>query len=256
MVPDSPLRQSQSFEIEMPESSDGGEIVVYLAADDAGDGNDDDYVIWKSPRITGGTQPDYLLRDVVGIHERLEQRRRTMLAKTQQYLRAVSQAQADGDASDSKISRLAAAHDVDPEILKSWMKYLSIGPPPPVEVAGHFQEKIGNRDYNFIRGWGSHQTPSVFANGSDQEVRIPGIARPHSFLAHPSPTLFSAVGWQSPDHRQGDGRSAAGRRASRMRQRCRVVSSASNCQPSRRSLARGFPHRPISQDAGQDNCGR
>ncbi|MEO2021162.1 MAG: DUF1592 domain-containing protein, partial [Pirellulaceae bacterium] len=53
-------------------------------------------------------------------------------------------------------------------------------------------------NHKFIQGWGTQQTPSVIANSSDQDVRIPGLAKAHSVVVHPSPTLFTAVGWQSP----------------------------------------------------------
>ena len=38
----------------------------------------------------------------------------------------------------------------------------------------------------------------MLANSSDQDVRIPGLAKAHSVVAHPTPTHFAAVGWQSP----------------------------------------------------------
>ena len=41
-------------------------------------------------------------------------------------------------------------------------------------------------------------TPSVAANSSNTEVRIPGTARPHAVVVHPSPTQYVAVGWRSP----------------------------------------------------------
>ena len=49
-----------------------------------------------------------------------------------------------------------------------------------------------------MNGWGTSGTPSVAANSSDTEVRIPGTARPHTVVVHPSPTAFVAVGWRSP----------------------------------------------------------
>ncbi len=52
--------------------------------------------------------------------------------------------------------------------------------------------------YAFVKGWGTPATPSVVANSSDQEVRIPGTVKPHSVAVHPSPTQNVAVGWRSP----------------------------------------------------------
>ena len=52
--------------------------------------------------------------------------------------------------------------------------------------------------FEFIKSWGSPETPSIAANSSDREVRIPGIMKPHSVAMHPSPTRKVAVGWRSP----------------------------------------------------------
>src|SRR5678816_1374952 len=52
--------------------------------------------------------------------------------------------------------------------------------------------------YDFIKGWGSSDTPLLVANSSDQHVRIPGNMKPHSVAVHPSPKLQAAVGWRSP----------------------------------------------------------
>jgi hypothetical protein len=57
-------------------------------------------------------------------------------------------------------------------------------------------EKSG--DYDFVRGWGVPETPSLVTNSSDHDVRIPGLAKAHSVVVHPSPTLQIAVGWRSP----------------------------------------------------------
>ena len=54
------------------------------------------------------------------------------------------------------------------------------------------------RGYDFVKGWGSHETPLLVANSSDQHVRIPGNMKPHGVAVHPSPTLHAAVGWRSP----------------------------------------------------------
>lgn len=57
-------------------------------------------------------------------------------------------------------------------------------------------ESIGG--YNFVQGWGSPETPSVAANGSDQDVRVPGNMPARRVAVHPSPTQSALVGWQAP----------------------------------------------------------
>ena len=48
--------------------------------------------------------------------------------------------------------------------------------------------------YDFVKGWGSRETPSLVANSSDQHVRIPGNMKPHSVAVHP---VADACGWPS-----------------------------------------------------------
>ena len=52
--------------------------------------------------------------------------------------------------------------------------------------------------YDFVQGWGTADTPTLVANSSDQQVRIPGTMKPHSVAVHPSPKLNAVVGWRSP----------------------------------------------------------
>ena len=48
--------------VRIPKDSD--EVVLYLAAGDAGDGNAQDFVVWERPRLVAPGRPDVLLRDV------------------------------------------------------------------------------------------------------------------------------------------------------------------------------------------------
>ncbi len=90
-------------------------------------------------------------------------------------------------------------HQLSRPTFQRWLAYLGIGGQQPVVVQGHLTEKLKDiGGHPFISGWGSPNTPSITANSSDQQVRIPGIADPHSIVVHPSPELFAAVGWQSP----------------------------------------------------------
>ena len=96
--------------------------------------------------------------------------------------------------------QLARKHGLDPQMLAAWLDYLGIvGPDAPVKVETLFTERLeSGGGYPFVKGWGSPQTPSLVANSSDREVRIPGNMKPHSVAVHPSPTLNVAVGWRSP----------------------------------------------------------
>ena len=197
MEPVNPIVARQEFKLKLPESSDGKDVVLYLTANDAGDGNDGDYVVWKNPRLEGGDRPALQLCYVAGVLERLVEVRQDMLARTANYLAAA--AAASETKPEPNRPELAARYGVDVDLLELWLDYLNVASAGPVEVQGHFEEKMSNAaNHDFINGWGTQATPLIMANSSDQEVRIPGIARPHSVVAHPSPTLFAAVGWRSP----------------------------------------------------------
>jgi len=194
MEPVNPITTRQEFKIELPESAAEENVVVYLTAGEAGDGNQGDFVVWKNPRLVGGNLPELPLRHAAGLHQRLAELRREVLGNAARYLAAVAEATPESDAQE-----LAARHAVDPGLLKAWLEYVDVSKRPPVKVPGHFTEKLlKGADYDSINGWGTRDTPSVAANSSDQELRIPGIASPHSVFVHPSPTLFAAVGWHSP----------------------------------------------------------
>jgi hypothetical protein len=94
---------------------------------------------------------------------------------------------------------LAKEYQVDPDILTAWLNYLGVSVAGPIKIENHLKEQIKNSSgYDFINGWGSSQTPLILANSSDQHVRIPGNADPHSIFVHPSPSLEIVAGWQCP----------------------------------------------------------
>jgi len=194
-----PLASQRDFELKFPDALPGEMITVQLLAADAGDGKKHDLVIWENPRLVG-VGPEIPLGSMQGLRERIARLKQEMLKGTDRYLRAVAEASTVGpDSPPPDLAKLAAKHEIDGAALKAWLDYLAIRVAEPVEVTGHFTNKmLKSGNYDFIKGWGTPETPSVFANSSDQEVRIPGIARPRSVIAHPSPTLFVAIGWQSP----------------------------------------------------------
>ena len=96
--------------------------------------------------------------------------------------------------------RLARRHGVDPLILAAWLDFLGISTTGTgVRVDSVLTAKITKASgFDFVNGWGSGETPNVFANSSDQHVRIPGNLKPHSVAMHPSPSLRVVAGWKSP----------------------------------------------------------
>ncbi len=192
MEPIAPMTERQEFRIKLSAAGDGEDVVVYLAAGDAGDGNQNDFVLWRDMRLEAAGQPTINLRDARGTFERVQQLRYELLADTAKYLLAAADLTGDAD-----VALISQEHAVKPDLLQAWLNYLAIG--GAVEVQGRFTEKFFKAsNYEFVNGWHKGGLPSLLANSSDQQVRIPGIARPHGLVVHPTPTEFVAIGWRSP----------------------------------------------------------
>jgi hypothetical protein len=184
----------QGLKWQLPVASDGKDTVFHLATGDAGDGNDHDYVVWKNLRLEGGGRPPLVLRDVAGLQERIDRLRLEMLGHTASYLAAARSVK-----TESGVAKVAAEYKVDADTLKVWLDYLGIGRSSAVKVEGHLTKKTSSR--KGIAGWAATRPdslPAVIANSSDKDERIPGLAKAHSVVVHPTPTHYAAVGWQSP----------------------------------------------------------
>ena len=193
-----PLANRRDFSVRLTEQ-DSGDVSIFLSASDAGDGHEGDFVVWQNPRLTIENGPDIQLRDLAGLQQSLEKAQTEALVRTADYLAAIAEIQAGGESlTEELLAVVAERHNLESSALKSWASYLGVGPSEPVVVMGHFDKTETHGDYNFIRSWGTGATPIVTANSSDSQVRIPGIARAHGITAHPSPTDFAAIGWQSP----------------------------------------------------------
>ncbi len=195
--PVNPLTTKQEIKFKVPESPDAQDVTVSLIATDAGDGNEHDFVVWHSPRLVAPGRPDLLLRDVRGVAKEFVSRRTRVFGNTSAYLHAADEMSSIQRPPD--VAASAKKHGVEETSLRAWLNYLGIGTGEAVELEGRFGSKLARvAGHDFINGWGSNDTPSLMANSSDQAVRIPGNVKPHGVVAHPSPTLQAAVGWQSP----------------------------------------------------------
>ena len=193
-----PLQQEQFISQELPEASSDGTIRLTLVTGAAGDGHASDHVIWRQPRIEREGRPPLLLRDVNGASIVLERLRNESLAAMSRYLSAAHEARTvekvDADA-------LAEKHNVDAAMLQQWLNYLGIataGEAQLTELMTHRIQNIGG--YAQVNGWGIDGSGdlSLSSNASDDELKIPGDARPHQIVVHPRPDRWVAAGWKSP----------------------------------------------------------
>jgi hypothetical protein len=197
LEPVSPLVRQQEVRFKIPAPADQDEVILSLVATEAGDGAEHDYVVWQSPRLVAPGRPDLHLRDVRKVAAGLTARRERMFADTSKLLAAADDAAANSAPAD--VAGLAGRRGVNSDDLRAWLDYLGIGSGGEVALTGHFTEQLTSAaGYDFIKGWGSHNTPLLLANSSDQHVRVPGNMKRHSVAVHPSPTLLAAVGWRSP----------------------------------------------------------
>jgi hypothetical protein len=195
MEPVSPLAEKQEFRLKLAAPTNGAPISVFLVANDAGDGNQADFVLWQQPRLVMPGRPDLLLRDVRDFLYQAEARRNRIFASAAQCLAAAAALSAGGH---SDLAELARQRDLDPEILQAWIEYLGLGA-NSAPALDYFTNRITTSGgYDFVKGWGSTETPLLVANSSDKSVRIPGNMKAHGVAVHPSPKLNAAAGWCSP----------------------------------------------------------
>jgi len=181
-IPVNPVTTSQSFQLDLPESTK--DVRVYLAAGNAGDGGTGEAVVWKDAQLTRpGKEPiplghlSELKDDVVALQNR-------EIARTAAYLESC----AKGEIADG----------LDPGIAASWMQLLKLGA-TSLAPTGHLAGAKGNvGGYAFVRGLGQ-DLPIVLVNQSDGPVDIGTLTLPpRGLTVHPTPTVASIVAWKSP----------------------------------------------------------
>ncbi|MEO2089998.1 MAG: DUF1592 domain-containing protein, partial [Gemmataceae bacterium] len=193
LEPVDPLTSRQDIRWKVP-PTDAAEVTFHLVTSEVGDGS---YAVWGQPKFVAAGRPDLLLKDVQALAAERTARRTEAIALTGKYLTAIDEALAAKG--KTGVPALAAKHGLHPEVLGGWLSVLGVGSTGSAKVTGHLESKMsGGGGHAFITGWGIDATPLVLANSSDKLVRIPGDARGHGVVVHPSPKLNVAVGWQAP----------------------------------------------------------
>ena len=198
-----PLVDRQEFRVKLavPEGKDA--VTIRLSAGDAGDGRDQDFVVWENPRLVAPGRADLPLRLVRHMVATLATQRERLAATASECLAAVAEAAAANppvttDTFEATVADLSRKHAVDPQLLSGWLSYLGIGAPEPqfAKMLGKKVERI--EGWAAVNGWGSDGPLGVIANSSDEQFRIPGTMKPHGVAVHPEAKQRVIVGWRSP----------------------------------------------------------
>ena len=198
-----PLTDRQEFRVKLavPEGKDA--ITIRLAAGDAGDGRDQDFVVWENPRLVAPGRADLPLRFVRQMVATLATQRERLAATASECLAAVAEAASleppvTADTFEATVAELSRKHAVDPQLLSGWLSYLGIGAAEP-QFAKLLDKKVELIEgWEAVNGWGGDGNLRVFANSSDEQLRIPGTMKPHGVVVHPEVKQRVIVGWRSP----------------------------------------------------------
>ena len=184
----------------MPGSSD---VVVNLIARDLDPAASGAPVVWKNLRLESPSKPPLHLADYPQFGTRYEVDPRSLFAGTAAYLDAIANSQPGSTPPAGLDPQLLARWNelagvrqgtdaVEPALLGKAVRAVNLSP---------LSEKIiddGGR--KGISGWrkAGSDLPAVISNATDDEMRIPGLVKPHRVVAHPLPTEFVGVVWTSP----------------------------------------------------------
>jgi hypothetical protein len=201
-----PLVDRQEFRVKLvvpdgPEAKDA--VTIRLAAGDAGDARDQDFVVWENPRLVAPGRADLPLRLVRHMVATLATQRERLAATASECLAAAAEAAAiepsvTADTFDTTVADLSRKHAVDSQLLSGWLSYLGIGAAEP-RFAKLLDKKVERIEgWEAVNGWGGDGLLRVLANSSDEQLRIPGTMKPHGVAVHPDAKQRVIVGWRSP----------------------------------------------------------
>src|SRR4029077_14459384 len=118
-VPVTPLASAREFRMKVQAPAAGEAVMLYLAASDAGDGNENDFAVWENPRLVAPGRPDLSLRDVRAAVAALTMQREKVFFNAAVCLAAA--AEVSGSPDKSAVAQLAQKHGIEPGVLAAWL---------------------------------------------------------------------------------------------------------------------------------------
>jgi hypothetical protein len=147
-----PLVDRQEFRAKLvvpegPEAKDA--VTIRLDAGDAGDGRDQDVVVWENPRLVAPGRADLPLRLVRQMVATLATQRERLAATASECLAAAAEAAVieppvTAESLESTVADLSRKHAVDSQLLSAWLSYLGIGAPEPDVPAADWTAPAGS----------------------------------------------------------------------------------------------------------------
>ena len=132
-----PVTAQQELRLKIPADAKG-DISVFLAASDGGDGATGDAVRWVRPRVMLKDQPAIPLAAVPGLVQRMNFLQLNELARTEKYLAVIASAEWTG----KTIEETAAGQGLDSRVLANWVKAVALGKFGARKVTGHYPGKM------------------------------------------------------------------------------------------------------------------
>ena len=195
--PVTPLVAAHEMRVKLSAPTDGSDVTLYLATGDAGDGSENDSVVWENPRIVVPGRADLALGAVPSVVDQMSKQREAMIGSVTQCLTAADEAEHGHERTN--VAKLAQKHDLDAAVLAGWIDYLGVGSNGDARLGPLISRKMESTPaYDFVKGWTGDNALSVLANSSDKTVKTPGTMKPHSVATHPSPKFASVIAWRSP----------------------------------------------------------
>ncbi|MCA9052591.1 MAG: DUF1592 domain-containing protein, partial [Planctomycetaceae bacterium] len=157
---------------------------------------------WEDPRFEfpadrpGGTFDAIRLRDLRRTASSVDEVISVELGRSEAYLQAL----VDSRSGAETLDEIADRRQLNRQLLGHWATLLGFHREHSREITGYLDEPLTKvQGYDALNGWGSHQTPSLLTNRSEEPITFLTLTVPaRGVTVHPSPELEAVVNWLSP----------------------------------------------------------